>query len=493
MTSAIYPTYTRIINVYRQSAVDGSLTLAEDIGVGGNISIAVESASFTLCAERGCAEGEIIALSATATSLLVRRMNPFVLEHGDVIAMIPEAGADPWYLGYIRQRSRDFTGRLIYSLYGLAGKLTDLPVCSSTAPNYFGTAVDLSFWPGDSVYFPSHPSAGLVQWLMSDSVQDGDGNFVTGPVVAAKTGILAPDSWNAECAGMSTAEEDKIEILCLDQEAKVATVLEEQSRSISDPIVGNTANPRPVLWGVGPDQKLYFRFRPESELMALDLVRGRQAPLLTIGGTSVIWTGGQITEEEGEDFRNVLFLRGGADDSIYGAGRTGAGNTQVLGTYTNAASIANYKQRRSDTQEIASIRTPADADRFAAAYFQRYATIQNSYNIPGAAIPAATKLPLPWAGYAQITSDTITGLAGKHTINSVAVEFNETPLATIQLCSSTPGVFGSSGTGVRWPGNSYKASFDRIPRVNTAQGGGGGETLLIADDSLSWTYWGGWT
>ena len=108
MTSQIYPTYSRIINVYRQSAVDGTLTLADDIGVGGNISVGTISASFTLCAERGCCEGEIVTLASPVDRLFVRRTQPFGLEHGFVIQMLPEAGADPWYTGYIRQRSRDF-------------------------------------------------------------------------------------------------------------------------------------------------------------------------------------------------------------------------------------------------------------------------------------------------------------------------------------------------------------------------------------------------
>jgi len=442
----------------------------------------VEKAGFTLTAERGCAEGQLTMLSQLVPGGNPQRMNPFLLAHGDVVEMVPELGAAAWYLGYVRTRSRDLTGRHVYSLYGLAGKLTDLPVTTNISnPQYFGTAVTAGFYPGASVYLPSHPSAGLVQWLASVSVQDGEGNFVSGPVYVAMTGILPPDSWAAECTGMSAAASEQIELMQLDSEAKVGTVLEEQARSIRDLVVANAANPRPVIWGVGPDRKIYFRFRPESEVMTLDIVRGETAARLTIGGAAVALTGGQPTEEEGEDFRNVLFVRGGTDDAASGVGD---GSDQVIYTYFNTASIAHYKQRRSDTQEMPSLRCYADAARFAACYFQRYATIQNSYTVPPLAITSATGLPLPWAGYCQVTTDTIAGIPGKHTINSVTVEFNETPTAGIQLCSSTPGAFTSSGSGVRWPGNMFKACNDRIPRVNVRQGGGGSSAISIGAGGL---------
>jgi len=381
--------------------------------------------------------------------MVAAEMGAYALEHGDVIRMIPETGADPWYTGCIVGRSRDATtGIHTYRLDGLAVRLSGLPAVSDDASHEFGTAAGGSN-PHPERIRTTHPTAGIVQWIAYNTI-DG-----------ANVGIIT-DGGGFDYTYMIYNASTEIELLRYDQAQDCENVLGELARMTPDMQSSHTAAPYPMLWGVDSARNLYFKFRPESQIARLHIGDANNTsglPTLYLNGEIVQYQ--EWHENEGEDFVNVLVVRGNAD----------TGGTTISETYTDDDSITKYGRRVIDFQEVPGLSSSGAATLFAQGYFQRYADPQRTHTIAGIIITDKDQLPLPWTGYASIQDYQTpnNAMAGRRTIQSVTVRFDDTPIAEMVIGEIEPSLFTPSNTAAtRYAGNSWKSTQNRIPRVQAA-------------------------
>lgn len=446
MASFVYPDFGRLITVF---AADGT-TPRNVYGGSNEIQSICESASFVLTAERGCGQGQI-TLGGANSAGQVYHDNPFLLSRGDVIFMTPESGADAWYCGTVTRRRRGIGGRTlgrqVYTLDGLAVKLNGVPATEDpTAPLHFGTgagSVDDTHFP--TLKYPSSDSGlGIVQWLLANPIADVDG-------IDATTG-----NYNSY-EGLEFSTDTQIERMVLDHESDLGVLMFDLARQLRD-TYGSPA--RPAIWGIGVDRRLYFYLRPDVDVMQLSWVtsasEARGQAVVTIGGTRVYAEG--VEPQEGGQFWNCLGLRGGIDSS----------GDFVQGFYTDSTSIAKYGRRCVTHQDVPHLRSSGDASGYAAAFFDRYADPGITYEIEGLAIPAADKLPLPWAGHCVVAANaTDDEDGGNRTIRAVQVQFDETPIAKVTIGEGEESQFAALDGNPRHPGISMRRAMDRTPRAKT--------------------------
>ncbi|MCK9520931.1 MAG: hypothetical protein M0R74_18190 [Dehalococcoidia bacterium] len=427
-----YSAYTGFERIIRHYASNGTTLKTADI------SSSCTHASFTLAAERGCCRGTL--------KMVADEMGAYALDHGDVIKMIPETGADAWYTGCVVGRERDATSGLhTYRLDGLAVRLSGLPVVDDADGHQFGASAGGSNPHPDRLY-PHHPTAGVVQWIAFNTIDDANVGIITDGSGFDYTYMIY----------------DEVGLLRYDPGQDCENVLGELARMVYDQQSSHSAAPYPILWGVDADRNLYFRFRPETQILRLhvgDANNTSGLPTLYLNGEVVRYQG--WSESEGEDFVNVLVVRGNAD----------SGGTIINETFEDTESIAKYGRRVIDFQEVPGLASSGAATLFAQGYFQRYADPKTTHTLDGVIITDKDQLPLPWSGYASIQDyqTANNAMAGRRTIQSVTVRFDDTPLAEIVIGEIEPSLFTPSSTATtRYAGNSWKSTQNRIPRVQAA-------------------------
>lgn len=452
MTSIVYPGFERNVLVY---ASDG-VTARNVFGGSSNVASICEEAHFVLTAERGCGAGAL-TLGAANGSGVFWDDNPYLLQRGDVVYMVPEGTdpADAWYCGTVTLRNRALGPgrrlRHVYQLDGLAVRIQGVPVTEDpTAPLSFGTEAGSA----DDTHFPSRyyvhsgSSLGIVQWLAGE----------TGPLADVE-GLVR--SGGFDYTGMTYSDDTKVRLMVLDHESDLGTLMFDLARQAVDVTAG-----RPCLWGVRPDRVLYFGLRPDSEAMALswetDPSEPRGRAVVTIGGAPMLY--GDVEPEEGAQFWNMLGLRGGLD----------ANGDFVEGHYSNEASIAKYARRCASYMDVPHVRSANDAAAWAQGFFDRYADPGITYLIKNVPIVASDGLPFPWSGHCTVAAnpgDDEEG--GSRTIRAVTVRFNETPMADFMIGeagSGDEGLFAAIDGNTRHPGVSFRRAMDRTPRAKTPGG-----------------------
>jgi hypothetical protein len=448
--SAVYPLFERIINVYHPVG-DGTYTLATELGANGNISGFVKSAGFTVAMDKGCCAGYLELIAFDAAKQLVKLNNPCLLSYGDLIEFVPETGATPVYSGTViapREIGSDYRHR--YKLEGAANQLWGVaPVDENTYS--FGT--EASATEGDpSIKWISQSPDGIVQWLMREG----------GPIDMAQVGVGRPA--NFDYTNMTYNTNTEVKLMTVDAGMDCFNLLDDLARHCPDDSAHDY--PWPCIWGCEPDTDggskyaglIYFNYRPHTAIMGLSFLfnptRPEGVPVLTIAGTEMKIFAGKWDVLEGADFRNVLVVQGGSDTD----------GVAVEKTYTNTDSIAKYGQRKRDVQEVPEICSTADADRWAVAFFQRYADCQGSYVIKDVPITAKEQFVQPWDGFCQVTTPSVSGEAGERNIAYINYTWDDTPMASYFIgdghASGNAGVGGSP----RW-GSAHKKATDRIPKT----------------------------
>ena len=456
MASIVYPDYNRVITVY-----DSDATTLRTIGPAsdGNITTFCANARFTLSAEKGCASAEL-TLKACDTLGVVSAGEDFLLEIADVVTFAPQAGADAWYMGTVTSRTRSTSSLHTYRLDGLAVRLTGLPPVDDGTTAYFGAAVQTGddFYP--TLWYVVNNTNGIVNWLANGVIDDAD------------LGIdIAGSDFENDSPPQYYTNPAKIQNFMMDFQGDCSLILSDLARMCPDLNAAHIP-PWPCIWGVKPDRTMYFRFLPNTEIGTIDeeiwwttpAVQGR--PTLRLGGVPMTYQTWERTEAD--EFYNVLVLTGGVLSD----------GTILEKMYQDADSIAAYKRYRIDRQTVPWLGNTQDAQHYANGYFARFAQPTATHSIQGFQVTSATTLPLPWDGYWTATDKA--GTDERLTLLSVEVDFNETPIASLNFGDIERSLFAPTSGNARAAGSAWHATQNRIPQSRTPKGYGDNSTALEA-------------
>jgi len=432
-----YTGFERIVRVY----TFGYVLVDEDV------SEYCESIEFTLSCTKGCCEATIVTIPTPNGAL--------VFGLGNIVELIPETGAAAWYTGIVGDRSWDSaTNRYTYKLDGIAAQFAGIaPV---TVDTDFGTEGGTEFeGVNDTVKRYVHrigTSHGIIQWI----IENAAGDHPTG-VIGQNTGMVSGD-YNYD---FTFEMSDTVELIRMSPEMNVMNVLEELAGLYHDTYTTHSTYPYPFFWGVGADRKFYAGFRPDTKLLTLK-VGIADADGDTIGHPTLRLTDGTLVRYEGCNEAvagmtyNVLTIYGGCqtDGTVYKE------------TFEDAASIAADQRRRLFRVTVPTVCDTNDGQLYANAFFAKYAKARASYMLRGLILTSATSLPIPHQGYCEVVSNSIGygAEAGKRTIKTVHVLFNESPRADVTIGEiEFNGMIPSDGN-TRTPGTSWTECRNREPR-----------------------------
>jgi hypothetical protein len=414
--------------------------------VSADVSAYCEHIEFTLSCTKGCCEATIVTIPTPSGAM--------VFGIGNIVELIPQTGAAAWYTGIVGDRSWDSTtNRFTYKLDGIAAQFAGIaPVTTETDFGTGGGEEFEGFTENETkdhiLYDSDNITYGIIPWLVR--------NATTG-IIYQSTG-MASGSYDYDFSFYMA--DNTVELVHMSPEMNVMNVLEELAGIYEDTYPSHSTYPYPFFWGVGADRKFYAGFRPNTKLLTLK-VGLADADGDTIGHPTLRLTDGTRIDYEGCNEAvagmtyNVLIIYGGCqtDGTVYKE------------TFEDAASIAADFRRRLFRVTVPTVCNLNDGQRFANAFFAKYAKARASYFLRGLILTAATALPIPHTGYCEVVSNSVGygAEAGKRTIKTVHVLFNESPRADVTIGEiEFNGMIPSDGN-TRTPGTAWTETRNREP------------------------------
>lgn len=426
--------FERIIKVYTSA---GAVKYA-------NLSAYCEHCEFTLSAERGCGAGVL--------RLIPRTNGDSWVTTGDRVELIPETGGDPWYYGIVGARRKLYSVKPVWeiTLFGVGQLLEGLP--SAEEETILGVQADGENPEINRIYVVGDNLDGIVWWLYTNRI-NAELDDIHGE--------------NIDDTFQVYTSQTQIQYLKLGADMDCANALIDLARINEDLQSSHSENPYPAIWGVDAARYFYYGFRPDNQLLFIrdgvlisagDKI-GKPSVYLGSGAGTLAKYDGYSEENDGL-YYNVLMLYGSVDEN----------GEQAKYTYEDEDSITKYGMRRVCRYESPTIANSADATKFANTFFDRYADPVSVHTINGLLIPSKDLFPFPWLGHCAIETATQarTSELAKRTIRSLRVEFNETPVCSMNIgeVAYTDGLPADGNS--RSPGNVHNEIENRRPKTKEA-------------------------